>query len=343
MKNKALKHLGTRISLLVIIFIIMLASTAILTFAALRAGLSEMMGSPYFLIIFIIILASVVTGSVVSISLSRFPLNSIREMIDAIDRLSLGDFSVRIHITAPKEFRELGESLNRMAKELGSIELLRTDFVNNFSHEFKTPIVSMKGFAEMLKSEDLSAAEREEYLDIIISESKRLTMLATNILDLSKLENQSILSGQTKFDLSEQIRRAVLLLESKWNEKSIRLDIDAGDFAYTGNEDLLNLVWVNLIGNAVKFTPEGGKIKVRLKKADDVLQFVIQDNGCGFDEEALAHIFDKFYQADLSHAAEGNGLGLALAKKVVDLHGGTIAVGSQKNHGTEFTVTLPTP
>jgi signal transduction histidine kinase len=341
MINKVLRRLGTRIKFLIILFIIILVSTAVVTIYALNSGLAGTLATPLYAVIFFVMIASVIVGSFVSFSLGRFPINSIMAMTDAIDRLSSGDFSARLNIAGQGELRELEDSFNRMAKELGSIELLRSNFVNDFSHEFKTPIVSLIGFAEMLKYRNLTDEEKIEYLDIIISESKRLAALATNVLNLSKLEVQNFPVERKKFEVGEQIRRSILILESKWEEKNIALKIDIDDLYYSGNEELLNQVWVNLIDNAIKFTPDRGRVRITLKQVGEVLQFAVHDNGLGIGEEAKAHIFDKFYQADKSHATEGNGLGLALAKKIVELHGGGISCDSQAGRGSTFTVTLP--
>lgn len=296
--------------------------------------------NPYMLILSVLF-ASIVVGTSLSPIMGHFALRPVRTVIAALDRLSGGDFSTRLHITHPPEFQDLADSFNTMAEELGSVELLRTDFINNFSHEFKTPIVSIKGFAEILKSNDLTIKERNEYLDIVISESTRLATLATNVLNLSKIENQSILTDQRIFDLSEQIRRCILMFESKWEQKKISLSVYLQDVSCTGNEELLNQVWINLLDNALKFTPECGKIMISLKKTTEEAIFMLRDNGAGIGEASVANIFTKFYQEDHSHSTVGNGLGLTLAKKIVDLHEGHITCTSKIGEGTEFIVSLP--
>ena len=291
--------------------------------------------------IFLLLIISVVVGTVVSFMISRFPLKPLRRVIDATNRLAAGDFSVRLHLPGPSSFSELTASFNRMAEELGSIEMLRADFVDNFSHEFKTPIVSIKGFAEELKHDDLTPAQRNEYLDIIISESARLSQLATNVLNLSRVEKQTILASRARFDLTEQLRRSILLFESKWEQKRLTLNVDLEEVSLDGDEELLSQVWLNLIDNAVKFTPDGGCVDIRLRKSDTYAVFSISDDGYGIPQEAQRHIFDKFYQGDPSHASNGNGLGLSIARRVVLLHGGDIRCTSEEGAGAEFTVTLP--
>ena len=284
---------------------------------------------------------SVVVGTVVSFMISRVPLRPLRRVIDATNRLAAGDFSVRLRLPGPSSFTDLANSFNRMAEELGGIEMLRADFVDNFSHEFKTPIVSIKGFAEELKHDDLSSEQRQEYLDIIIHESSRLAQLATNVLNLSRVEKQAILASRARFDLTEQMRRCILLFESKWEMRKLNLNVELDEVTLEGDEELLSQVWLNLIDNAVKFTPEGGCVDIRLQKNDRTAVFVIRDDGYGISPESQRHIFDKFYQGDLSHAASGNGLGLSIARRVVTLHGGDIRCQSEEGAGTEFTVELP--
>lgn len=291
----------------------------------------------------LLIVLSTIVGVGLTLLVSRIPLKPIRVLIDAINQLAGGNFSVRIHLDLTPEFVRLSDSFNRMAQELENTELLRSDFINNFSHEFKTPIVSLRGFAKILKNNDLTPEEREEYLDIIINESNRLSLLASNVLNLSKIEKISIMTDTTTFDLAEEIRRCVLLLESKWQKKGLDLIIDMEELKYHGNKDLLNQVWINLIDNSIKFSPEKGKIKLKLNHTDTGVIFKILDNGCGMDEKALAHIFDRFYQGDTSHTTEGNGIGLTIVKKIVSLHNGALTVESEAGIGSTFTVKLPGP
>lgn len=323
-------------------FVITAFIVAAISFFALNSWPAESLREHNrFVMVVIVLLTSIAIGTFVSPIMGHIALKPIRKVIAATNRLASGDFSTRLTITHPPEFRMVADSFNRMAEELGSIELLRTDFVNNFSHEFKTPIVSIKGFAEMLKFDDLTQEERDEYLSIIISESSRLATLSTNVLNLSKVENQTILSDRQVYNLGEQIRRCILMLESKWEQKKLSLSVYVQDIRCLGNEELLSQVWLNLLDNALKFTPEGGKINVTLGLENGWAKFVLRDNGAGISADSAAHIFDKFYQADTSHAMAGNGLGLTLAKKIIDLHGGSIECKSELGKGTEFTVLLP--
>lgn len=291
--------------------------------------------------VLIALFACIVIGTVISLLFGRIPLRPVRQAVSAMNELAGGDFSVRLRLEHPREFRELAGGFNRMAEELGGIEILRSDFVNNFSHEFKTPIVSIKGFAELLRRGDLTEEERKEYLDIVIEESTRLSALATNVLNLSKVESQSILADTQRFNLGEQIRRCVLMLEPKWDARRIDLSAQIDDALVDGAEELLAQVWINLFDNAIKFTPEGGSVAVWLITSGAEAVFTLKDSGCGMGEETMRRMYDRFYQGDTSHAAPGNGLGLTLARRILALHGGSIECESVLGEGTAFTVRLP--
>ncbi len=268
------------------------------------------------------------------------PLNII---INNMNRLATGDFKARIRFDSVFDrhptVAELSRAFNTMAEELENTEMLRSDFVNNFSHEFKTPIVSIAGFAKLLKSGDLSDDEREEYINIIEEESLRLSDMANNVLSLTKIENQRILSGLATFNLSEQIRTCFVILESKWSGRDLDFSLDFDEYDVTANEEMLKQVWLNLIDNALKFTPEGGRIAVTIKR-DRALAVSVFNSGSFIPEENRERVFRKFYQGDPSHSTRGNGVGLSLVRAIVELHGGTV-VCSSDGEGTTFTVTLP--
>ncbi len=236
--------------------------------------------------------------------------------------------------------REICDSFNTMAQELGATEMLRSDFINNFSHEFKTPIVSITGFAKLLKRGNLTEQQRLEYLDIIEEESVRLTALATNMLNLTKYENQTILTDVVAYNLSEQIRSCIQALEGKWARKDVDFNLDFGEYRIKGNKDMLKHTWINLIDNAIKFSPEGETVDISIREQQEQYAISISNHGSDIPEQKMGKIFHKFYQADESHSSEGNGIGLALVKGVVELHQGTVAVSSQ-NGTVTFTVTLP--
>ncbi|MBR3273483.1 MAG: HAMP domain-containing histidine kinase, partial [Clostridia bacterium] len=263
-------------------------------------------------------------------------------LVRAMQAVSRGDFSVRVDAEdVPGDMGELASSFNDMATELGGLELFRKDFINNFSHEFKTPIVSIRGFAKQLERDDLTDDQRREYLDIIVTESDRLANMASNVLLLSKLENQTIVTDREDYRLDEQLRRCVLLLEKQWSEKDLEPDIELEEITYRGNEEMMNHVWVNLLNNAIKFSPRGGLLTVRLGREGDAAVCAVGDQGSGMDADTRRRIFEKFYQGDTAHATEGNGLGLSLVKRIVDLCGGSVDVKSAPGEGSTFTVRLP--
>lgn len=284
---------------------------------------------------------SILTGTILTLCIGHLPLRPLYTFMQAIHSVSEGDFQTKIYLEHPKEFRELSRCFNQMTEELAGIELLRSDFINNFSHEFKTPMVSILGFAKLIKKGNLSMEEQNEYLDIIIEEAKRLTTLSSNVLNLSKVESMSLLTDSTDFNIGEQIRECVLLLENKWMEKEISFDFHLLEQEIKGNEQLLKQVWTNLIDNAIKFSPEKSQITLSMSIHANFLTVIIKDYGLGMDNKTQRSIFEKFYQGDSSHSSEGNGLGLALVKKIVELHHGTITVESQPLQGSSFIVTLP--
>lgn len=271
-------------------------------------------------------------------------LKPINRLVGAMDRVAEGKFDTRLDFKGTvfdnKSFRSISTGFNSMAEELGGTEMLRADFINNFSHEFKTPIVSIAGFCELLRSEDLTEEESEHYLRIISEESRRLAALATNILNLTKIENQSILTDISTFNLSEQIRSAVLLLESKWARRGIVPVLDFDEIDIAANDQLLKEVWLNLIDNAIKFSPDCAEIEISATATQNRVSVSITNSGAEIPEDMREKIFLKFYQGDESHSAEGSGVGLAVVKKVVELHRGDISVRSDKGK-TTFAVGLP--
>ena len=289
------------------------------------------------------LIACTIIGTGVAALLTKWLLIPLKEMIHATERIAKGDFKVHIQETFDEgsDFGILQRSFNHMAGELDGIELFRNDFINNFSHEFKTPIVSIQGFAHQLRAGGLTPEEEREYIRIIATESDRLAKMATNILLLSKLENQAIVTDKTEFYLDEQIRTCLLLLEKQWDAKNIDLNLDLDEVKYCFNETMLSHVWVNLLGNAIKFTPEGGCITCALKNNSTAVTVTISDTGCGMDESTQKHIFEKFYQGDTSHTGDGNGIGLTIVGRILVLCGGRIDVQSKPDAGSTFTVTLP--
>ena len=295
-------------------------------------------------VILFMTLSSLVIGGFIAFFGSRLPLKPINNLINKMNRLAAGDFKARLKFSnttlAYPAFREMSTSFNKMAEELENTELLRRDFINDFSHEFKTPIASIRGFAKLLAEDNLTEEQRRIYLSAIEEESTRLSVMATNVLSLTKIENQTILSGVSRFNLSEQLRSAILLLEGKWSKKQIALSLDFDEHTIEADEEILREVWINLLDNAIKFSPENGEVCVTVSEAENALCVTVSNTGSEIPPEKQEKIFQRFYQADGSHATVGNGIGLAIVKRIVDLHGGEISVQSA-NGRTSFTVLLP--
>lgn len=289
-----------------------------------------------------VLLISILSGAAIAVGLSKIFVSPMMKLGDAMRKVAGGDFSVRLDCTSRiRDVREVYGSFNTMVKELGNTETLQTDFVSNVSHEFKTPINAIEGYASLLQDSQLTDEQKNAYIDKIIFNTRRLSDLVGNILLLSKVNNQTISLKASTFRLDEQVRQSILALESKWEKKEIEFDIDLDEIEHTGYENLLSHVWLNLIDNAVKFSPQNGQIRIRLKQLAGSVTFSIWDNGLPIPEADIDRIFNKFYQGDNSHASEGNGLGLALVRRIVAAAHGTINVTSSEDAGTEFVVALP--
>ena len=293
------------------------------------------------LVIIVAFIACIIIGTIITSFVGKTILQPIRELNRATSEVAKGNFSVRVKVPNDKEYSTLTKNFNKMAEELSGIETLREDFISNVSHEFKTPLASIQGFAKLLQSDNLSKEEQNEYTQIIIDETSRLTKMSTNILKLTKLENQTTVGKKVRFSLDEQIRNILLILESEWSKKNINLDIELEDVIYVGNPELMGQVWQNVINNAIKFTPENGTIKVQLFRGELGVVVKISDNGPNISPEMQEKIFDKFYQGDRSRSTEGNGLGLALVKRILDLCKGKISVENLYEGGVCFKIELP--
>ncbi len=289
-------------------------------------------------------LVSLSVGLLLTLLTRKIPLNPINDLINSMNRLKSGDFKTRLEFKGRLKSHpialELTDSFNTMAQELENTEMLRSDFINNFSHEFKTPIVSIAGFAKLLRRGNLTEEQKQEYIAIIEEESLRLSDMATNVLNMTKIENQTILTGVSLFNLSEQIRSCVLLLEDRWSRKALSLDLEFDEYEISANEEALRQVWINLLDNAVKFSPQTGEIKIRISEEKAFIRVSITNYGDDIPADKTDKIWGKFYQADESHAGNGNGIGLAIVKAIVELHRGKAYVRSA-NGSTCFTVELP--
>lgn len=294
-------------------------------------------------IVIFMIISSLIIGFCLALLIVKYPLKPVTNMITQMKRLSKGDFSARLNfgkrIAKYPIFKETSENFNKMAEELASVEMLHSDFINNFSHEFKTPIVSILGFAKILKKGNLNDEQKQEYIDIIEEEAQRLSYLANNVMNLNKVQNQVALTNLTTFNLSEQIRASVLLLENEWSKKQTELTLDFDEYYVTASEELLKEVWINLLDNAIKFSKEKGKVSVSISESAGSISVSVSNDG-SISTENITHVFDKFYQVDRSHSTKGNGIGLAIVKRIVELHHGSVFVTSQSDV-TTFTVKLP--
>ena len=298
-----------------------------------------------FLILVFLVIISLIAAILSAAMKQRNYDAPIHELRVAASQIAHGDFSVRL---APRrkggkkdEIDILYEDFNLMAEELASTETLKTDFISSVSHEIKTPIAVMQNYASFLQSESLSKSERAEYAKTIVQASQRLANLVNDILNMNRLEHVAIAPQGKQFSLDDQLQRCVVAFEDQWAEKDIIWNAELEEVSVCYDENLLTLVWNNLISNAVKFTEGGGEITLTLTVKDGHAVILIKDNGCGMDDKTSHHIFDKFYQGDTSHSKEGNGLGLAMVKKIVVLVGGTLSVESQPGKGSTFTVKLP--
>ncbi len=296
----------------------------------------------YRLLPFILLtLASAILACLVATLFSNILLRPIDVITDGLRRVASGDFTVHLNEdSSMNNVRQMNSNFNKMVRELNSTEMLKSDFISNVSHEFKTPLAAIEGYTTLLSATDLTE-EQKNYTENISRSVSRLSTLTGNILRLSKLENQQFHQEKTRFSLDEQIRQAILFLESSWSAKDLNIEPELDPVSFTGYEDLLPQVWINLMTNAIKFTPKCGTIQFTLQRTKGGVTAVISDNGIGMTEDEQAHAFDKFYQADNNHSVAGNGLGLPLVRQIVLMHDGTIQLKSAPNEGSTFTIFLP--
>lgn len=284
-------------------------------------------------------LLSILCGTIVMLIAARLIVKPIKELISATEKIAKGDFEVYIKKNRKDEIGQLVDNFNKMTKELAGMEMLRNNFISDISHEFKTPLTSIEGYTKLLR-DCKSDEERNEYIDIITEETKRLSALSGNILLMNRIENENITLAKNAFRLDEQIRQVILLCENKWSSKNIELNIDLDEAIFTGNEQLLFQAWLNLFDNAIKFSSPKGEIEISLKKQEDKIVFSIADYGKGMTEEQQKRMFEKFYTGDKSRNSEGNGLGLSIVKRVIDMHSGTIEVQSRPDEFTQVIIKL---
>ena len=286
-------------------------------------------------------LISSILGTVIILLVVRGIVKPIKRLSTASKEVAKGNFDTEVKIWSKDEIGQLTADFNLMTKELKNIDFMRKEFVSNVSHEFKTPITSIKGFARLIKDGQLSNDQINEYSEIIVDESERLSLLSSNLLKISELDSKVIHEQATLFSLDEQIRKTILILEVQWLKKEIEFDIDLEETKIMGDEHLLKEVWLNLIQNAIKFSNQKGIIKICIYKNIDNVKVEISDNGIGMAEKDKERIFERFYKGDKSRSKEGNGLGLVIVKKIIELSKGEINFESQLNKGSKFIVKLP--
>lgn len=268
----------------------------------------------------------------------------IHEVSNAAQKVADGDFTVQIpessDLVTVSEYEDLQKNFNKMTEQLNGMDYMRKDFMSNVSHEFKTPIAAISGFCELLEDDNVSPEEQKEYLGIIKEESERLSHLCGNMLRMSRLDNTTILTRKEPVQVDEQLRRAVILLDEKYPDRAEDIEVELEPMTLETDPDLLEQIWINLLDNAVKYSSPGDAIRVTSKHEGPILVISIADNGAGISPEKQEHIFDKFYQGDASHKKEGNGLGLSIVKRIVELLNGSITCESEEGKGTTFTVRI---
>ena len=338
-------RLSTLLWLASFVFIVLLISVVAAMFIwhlfVVLGVLTPFAGDSAFHAFLFVLLMSLLIGAAFAVIGGDFLLRPLHRLSRLTKEVAKGNFGVRVKVSRPQELARLAESFNDMAKELAGIETLRADFVSNISHEFKTPVAAILGFAKLLMRDDLTDDKRREYLDIIVFESERLSRLSSNVLLLSNLENASRGMAQTEYALDEQLRKVILLLSPQMAKRQLTANIDLESVRVTGREELLHHLWINLLGNAIKFSHIGGVVDILLKVAEGEVVVSITDYGVGMTADVKSRVFEKFYQGDSSRATEGNGLGLALAKRIVELESGQITVESAPGKGACFVVRLP--
>ena len=309
-----------------------MAGSWLLTGTPLPASQSSGLGPLLFLIC-----STVILGCGLNYRFNQF----LTGLAGGLRGVAEGNFSLRLDPRRAGPLAAAYEDFNKMAEELQGVQTLREDFINSFSHEFKTPITAVSGFAELLQEPGLTEEERSQYLQIIAEEAHRLANLANSTLLMSRLESHHSIPEKEPFSLDEQIKRCTILLSSAWEKKRIAFSADLEPVSYVGNEELMRHVWINLLNNAIKFTPEGGEVSITLQCSPEQIQVQISDTGIGMSPEMISHIFDQYYQGEPNHTEKGLGLGLSIVHRIVELCGGQIQVDSIPDQGSVFTVLLP--
>ena len=340
-----------KIRLIISIFVIIISAYALLALLMLLAYHGGLFTFDNFyeagrfgmlIMILIFFVLSTVIGMMVFYRFNQLFLHPVNELSTALKEVEKGNYDIEVSTDVKiRELYRLMNGFNRMTKEISSVELLKKDFISYFSHEFKTPIASIQGFSRQLKEQELDLEKQQEYVDIIYRESDRLIKMSGNVLMLTKLEHQQTLTDIKTFSLDEQLRRTLLILEEQWSEQELDLIIELDELEISSNEELVKQIWVNVLGNAINYSNHGGVLKVQCRCDGDFAKIRIRDYGAGMPDKVRERIFEKFYQGDASHGSSGNGLGMSIVKRIVDLCGGKIVIKSQLKKGTVVIVYLP--
>ena len=318
---------------------VMIVSTTSISIQLIRAGIVE---RGHMNPLWILALMSVVIGTVLGYLMSRLIIIPITEISEASKQVVQGNFEVVLHNRSRmREVSELTQNFSTMVHQLSQTQMLRDDFVSNVSHEFKTPLATIEGSAVLLQSKSISEERRAACISKIINSTKRLSAMTGNILMLSRLDHGQVDEEFAPFNLSEQIRQGILAFEGQWTRRKIDISVALDEVMLQGNQSLLAQVWQNLLSNALKFTDDGGCIEVSLRCEEGRAIVCVSDNGCGMDEEVCSRAFERFFQGETSRSGEGNGLGLALVKRIVKMHKGSVSVQSVPGEGSTFTLELP--
>lgn len=286
------------------------------------------------------IIYSLIIGIALIWVVANHIIRPVRKITEATKKVASGDLDVKVEIKNRDEIGALAENFNLMVKELDSIEYLRKDFISNVSHELKTPIASIQGFAKLLADDNLSKDEKQEYINIILEETTRLSSLSTNMIKLSKLENQKMITNRKEYRLDNQIRKAIIMFGEEVDKKNIKISLKSKEIIVNQDEDLIMEIWINILNNAVKYTNENGKIDIEIIEEDKHVKVKIKDNGIGIPKDEQERIYEKFYQVEKSHSSDGMGLGLAIVKRIIEMINGKISFTSEEGKGTTFEILL---
>ena len=340
-KNKLYRQVAVAVTSVFLIKILLFLSILLLIFKA-KIFEGNFFSNNLLLTVICFIVSLLIVSMGITVITNKIMVKPIAATTEVINNVAQGNFDVEIDTSNFRgEIKNMADDINIMIGELRSMEVMREDFVSNISHEFKAPLSAIQGYVTLISNPAISSRQKEEYFELLTQSTRQLSDLVENVLKLSRLDSQNIVQQSEKFRLDEQLRRTIIMYEKQWSEKNLELELDLPECEYTGNEKMLNQIWINLIGNSVKFTNNGDKIRIRIdNNSPDIIKVTVSDTGEGMTEEVQKHIFERFYQGDTSRKSQGNGVGLSIVKKIADLTDCEIEVESEFGIGSTFTVTL---